>query len=512
MNRAMIILIAVLCCTPIATAETSLNGEIVPKVTRDIVGSPLTFSKIAFAEYNPEEPLETNVDLWIVNPDGSELEKIFDGVVSTRVRFSPCGQFVAFKGQDGKHRIIDLEGNVLHEFTGGSRSENDFSWSPDVSYMLFGVYFDGIYKYNLGDSTKIRIVASSHRTYDHNPVVSPDSAKIVYTHHEYEHRYYIYTVDIDGGNKVLITNGSGTSYDEQLNLNWLDNDHFIFKIDPKNLIYYVNKGTHEVIGINPGVSFSKMKLSHNKETLAIFSGSSLYFIDASQLPTGIVTPYSTELYAQAFAWSYDTDSCYYVIRSSSAILRIFDKNDNEYEFLDPEDLPEDIGSIKDVDWSYGQVEVGPLVTPLLPNPMTWLQAPDAISTASIAMQATAFSGGHSPYSYEFDFVDSPTGGSGGTDSGWNGNSYADSGLRVNHQYRYRCRGKDNIGQTVDWSSVQSAYTEIESCTGVTFGAVTTTSIQAKSTNTPSGLTRGSSGLIIRNKTGGTIIVIGRAVL
>ena len=45
-----------------------------------------------------------------------------------------------------------------------------------------------------------------------------------------------------------------------------------------------------------------------------------------------------------------------------------------------------------------------------------------------------------------------------------------------------------------------AYTAIETPTGIIFGTVTSTGIWAQSTNTPSGLTRGSSGLIIENTT------------
>jgi hypothetical protein len=106
--------------------------------------------------------------------------------------------------------------------------------------------------------------------------------------------------------------------------------------------------------------------------------------------------------------------------------------------------------------------------------------------------------------YGFDFVSSPTGGTGGTDSAWqSGTTYTDAGLQTNHQYGYRVRARDGNGNVTTYSSTLNAYTSIETPTGITFGAVTPTSIQAQSTNTPSGLTRGTSGLFVVNDTAGS---------
>jgi hypothetical protein len=55
-----------------------------------------------------------------------------------------------------------------------------------------------------------------------------------------------------------------------------------------------------------------------------------------------------------------------------------------------------------------------------------------------------------------------------------------------------------------YSGISYDYTDIETPTGIAFGTITSSSIQARSTNTPSGLTRGSSGLYIRNDTSGTV--------
>jgi hypothetical protein len=145
-------------------------------------------------------------------------------------------------------------------------------------------------------------------------------------------------------------------------------------------------------------------------------------------------------------------------------------------------------------------------TPPDPNPMTWSIEPYETSTSSISMTATAASDSSPPVQYEFDFYSSPTGGSGGDDRTFNtSRTYTDSGLGANHQYGYRIRARDSAPaqNTGSYSSISYDYTDIETPSGITFGTITTTSIEAKSTNTPSGFTRDSSGLRIYNTTKGT---------
>ena len=139
-----------------------------------------------------------------------------------------------------------------------------------------------------------------------------------------------------------------------------------------------------------------------------------------------------------------------------------------------------------------------------PNPMTWSSEPYETSTSSISMTATTASDSSTPIEYYFDYTSSPTGGSGGSDSGWiTSTSYTDSGLSTNHQYGYRVTLRDGNSNATDYSTISYDYTDIETPSGISFGTVTNNSIQAKSTNTPSGLTRGSSGLIVYNDTRGT---------
>jgi len=140
-----------------------------------------------------------------------------------------------------------------------------------------------------------------------------------------------------------------------------------------------------------------------------------------------------------------------------------------------------------------------------PNPMTWATAPYQTGANSIRMVSTTATDSTLPISYYFDFVDSPTGGTGGSDSVWqSGSAYTSSGLQTNHQYGYRVKARDGANNETGFSTpTRYAYTVIETPTALTLGPLTSNSIQVQSSNTPSGLTRGSSGLLIENTTNGT---------
>jgi hypothetical protein len=141
--------------------------------------------------------------------------------------------------------------------------------------------------------------------------------------------------------------------------------------------------------------------------------------------------------------------------------------------------------------------------PPTPDPMTWATEPYELNTSQIRMVATTASDPTTPIAYYFDFTTSPTGGPGGSDSGWIGSTdYTDSGLGTNHEYGYRVKARDGGYNETGYSSTSYDYTDIETPTGITFGTIGTTSIQARASGTFSGLTRDNSGLYIENETMG----------
>ncbi len=144
------------------------------------------------------------------------------------------------------------------------------------------------------------------------------------------------------------------------------------------------------------------------------------------------------------------------------------------------------------------------ITPPTPDPMTWEVPPHQTGTASISMLATTASDSATPIDYYFNFTGSPTGGGGGSDSGWqSGTSFVNSSLQANHQYGYRVKAVDGFDNETSYSTpIRYTYTAIETPSEIAFGTVTKTSIQVQSLNTPSGLTRGKSGLLFENTTTG----------
>ncbi|MCK5683360.1 PxKF domain-containing protein [bacterium] len=144
-----------------------------------------------------------------------------------------------------------------------------------------------------------------------------------------------------------------------------------------------------------------------------------------------------------------------------------------------------------------------------PNPTSLEMSigPRAASTSSILMKSEIATDPTLPIEYMFDFRNSPTYGDGGNDSGWQTNrTYTDIDLEANHQYKYRVQARDGakLNNVTDrFSTTYSAYTKIEASNGVLFWEVTPTMIKLRSINTPSGLERGESGLIIYNQTADT---------
>jgi len=128
------------------------------------------------------------------------------------------------------------------------------------------------------------------------------------------------------------------------------------------------------------------------------------------------------------------------------------------------------------------VSVASDTAPPSPNPMTWDIAPYATGTTSISMVATTATDYESPpVSYYFDFMSSPTGGTGGADSGWQSSpAYTNPGLQPNHRYGYEVRARDFASTPNETSPSFNVYryTLANAPAGGVFTNVTETSIRA----------------------------------
>ncbi len=101
----------------------------------------------------------------------------------------------------------------------------------------------------------------------------------------------------------------------------------------------------------------------------------------------------------------------------------------------------------------------PDTSPPTPNPMTWASVPTTTSSTSITMTATTATD-NSGVEYYFDCLIT-----GGHDSSWQaGITYIDSGLSPNTQYTYRVKARDKstAHNETEWSTQQSATTQLPS--------------------------------------------------
>ncbi|MFQ5415230.1 MAG: hypothetical protein ACE5E6_12305, partial [Phycisphaerae bacterium] len=101
-------------------------------------------------------------------------------------------------------------------------------------------------------------------------------------------------------------------------------------------------------------------------------------------------------------------------------------------------------------------------TPPVPDPMTFSVLPAASGTTAITMTATtATDSGSPPVSYFFDFL---SGGSGGTDSGWQSSPvYTDTGLSPGVTYTYRVKARDSATTPNETGYSQTASATTDEC-------------------------------------------------
>ncbi|MCU0915909.1 MAG: hypothetical protein MUC88_15315 [Planctomycetes bacterium] len=143
--------------------------------------------------------------------------------------------------------------------------------------------------------------------------------------------------------------------------------------------------------------------------------------------------------------------------------------------------------------------------PPISHPAVWVAEPAQVDTASLTMTADIERDLTGPQEYFFDFVDSPSGGAGGSDSLWQLSPvYVDVGLNPNHQYGYRVKARDGRGNETAYAPVRYQYTDIETPEGVKIGELTTHSVRVQASSVLSGLGRGQSGLKLENITAGQV--------
>jgi len=140
-------------------------------------------------------------------------------------------------------------------------------------------------------------------------------------------------------------------------------------------------------------------------------------------------------------------------------------------------------------------------TPPTPDPMVFSTDPAQAGTTAISMTATVATDLHEPVEYYLFFQSSPTGGSGGSHSGWQSSrTYTDSGLEPNDEYCYRPYAHDSATAHNQTSTpvTECAFTMIQTADAPALSAVSTSSINVLSQGTFNNLTAGWSGIRVDN--------------
>ena len=302
----------------------------------------LSYSRIIFGSFD---------NVYVCRTDGLEMDStitpsLYPNGPST-IRFSPNGELITYKANDGYHNIIDWKTHEIpYVFLGKQRSELDNVFDPAGNAIFYGAYFSGIYNFILKDNLNFPFCGTPNSTYPHEPVVSPDYKKVAYIIHSGEHNYQVFTrIRSDASNQTLVHSGSGSLYDEKLDLQWISNENLILK--NKNLQkIYVTDTAGEFLEIDPGIHFSRICPSPNRKYLAVYGGvDNLHLLHIDSLPEVYMD--DMRIKANLLAFSPNDD---YLATLLDEKIRIFDFDGNEYEYLSDESFD----GVVTLDWSFGK--------------------------------------------------------------------------------------------------------------------------------------------------------------
>ena len=173
---------------------------------------------------------ERNEDpgIYVVNPDGSDLQRLTTGVGGWEPKWSPDRSKILFthggSEADEEVYVMDADGSNVRRLTntpGDSASSGSADWSPDGEQIVFTSNRDGS---ELGwDGEELYVMAADGSNVrrltrrlgsDGAPTWSPDGTKIAFTRHpdgDQEGRGEIYVIQPDGTNLQRLTRDARAS-------------------------------------------------------------------------------------------------------------------------------------------------------------------------------------------------------------------------------------------------------------------------------------------------------------
>ena len=153
-----------------------------------------------------------NSQIWVMNPDGTDMVQLTTTGRNGHPSWSPNGSQIAFaSNRDGNDEIyvMNADGSGQTRLTNSGSTDTSPSWSPDgsqIAFASFGASYD-ILVMNVDGSSQTNI--TNHPAEDLYPSWSPDGSKIAFqTNRDGDGE--IYTVNSDGTGLANVSNSSST--------------------------------------------------------------------------------------------------------------------------------------------------------------------------------------------------------------------------------------------------------------------------------------------------------------
>jgi Tol biopolymer transport system component/DNA-binding winged helix-turn-helix (wHTH) protein len=135
-------------------------------------------------------PRSGNIDLWIMNPDGSNQKQLTSNISgwNIRPRPSPDGRYIVFQSfYNNQNNIwrIDADGKNLIQLTNGDAANNSPDISPDGQWVYYtSTIADqfSIWKVSINGGAAIRVFGSDKAI---SPSASPDG-RLIAVHYEWD--------------------------------------------------------------------------------------------------------------------------------------------------------------------------------------------------------------------------------------------------------------------------------------------------------------------------------------
>ncbi|MFA6098307.1 MAG: PEGA domain-containing protein [Patescibacteria group bacterium] len=184
--------------------------------------------------------------IYLVGRDGLNPQKVAGDYCDYREHFyenhglfitmSPDKRHFVYTTADYRLKVGSIDGSLSRVITGLTGVE-DYNWSHSGRYIVYGVYLEGIFRYDIQLNKTVRLFATSEYTYDHNPAYSPDDSQIVFVHNELGSNAWLRVMNANGANARSVSEMFRTQHDEFIRLRWISETVILYQTrgDPKGV-------------------------------------------------------------------------------------------------------------------------------------------------------------------------------------------------------------------------------------------------------------------------------------